>query len=92
MQINSHFHKQFALSQCDILMNLLLPNLQSISIFFRETTLLLTNIVNTVEVNSKFGPLGAKMRKFHLFDVKIDTSDYLNQLKHLRRIVQKDFY
>ena len=60
-------------------------------IFFRENTLLLTNLVNMVEANSKFGPFGAKMRKFHLFDVKIVTLVYINQLKNLRRIVQEGF-
>ena len=60
--------------------------------FFRENNLLIAHRVRYVSENSNFDRFGAKLRKFHQYGVKIDTLDYINQLKHLPRTVQIDFY
>ena len=41
---------------------------------------------------SKFDPFGANLRKFYLFGIKVDIFDYINHLRPLHRMAQKDFY
>ena len=60
--------------------------------FFRENNLLIAHRVKHILGNSNFDQLDAKLRKFHMFDVKIDTLDYTNHLRYLRRMAQKGFY
>ena len=60
--------------------------------FFREINLLIAHRVKRDLGNSYFDQFGAKLRKFHLFGVNIDTLKYMNQLKILHRMVQKGFY
>ena len=61
-------------------------------IFFREIAYLLAIIVKHDIAKSKFDPFGANLRKFYLFGIKVDIFDYINHLRPLHRMAQKDFY
>ena len=60
--------------------------------FFRENNVLIALRVKHNLEKSNFDQFGASLRKFHIFGVKVDTLDYINHLKCLRRLAQKDFY
>ena len=60
--------------------------------FFRENNLLIAHRVKHILGNSNFDQVGANLRKFHIFDIKIDTLNYINHLRYLPRMAQKGFY
>ena len=67
--------------------------LAEILIFFREIAYVIANnIVKHDLGKSKFDPFGANLRKFYLFGIKVDILDYINHLRPLHRMAQKDFY
>ena len=66
--------------------------LAEILIFFREIAYVIANIVKHDLGKSKFDPFGANLRKFYLFGNKVDILDYINHLRPLHRMAQKDFY
>jgi len=61
-------------------------------IFFREIAYVIAIIVKHDLAKSKFDPFGANLRKSYLFDIKVDILDYINHLRPLHRMAQKDFY
>ena len=60
--------------------------------FFRENNLLIAHRVKHILGNSNFDQLGVNLRKFHIFDGKINALYYINHLRYLPRMAQKDFY
>ena len=62
------------------------------TLFFRETMHIVTCRVKHVLETSKFHSVGANLRNFYPFVVKMYILHYMNQLRHLHRMAKEGFY